>query len=394
MTQNTPFRLESQDTDIPPIGRLTVDQRDGVLCLSASGDWTLRTVQDLDVQMREIETFSVTAIEFDVSAITELDTSGAWLVERLRRKSLEKEVAFNVLGGNSKGGQGLLDVLRGHENRRLEAPEEPVAYGFLLPLQALGRGTFQFGRDFIMACNILGACIQGSQLKARKRGSLRAMSIISQLDQMGRQAVPVIAVMSLLIGAILAQQGAYQLKFFGEELLTVDLVGILLLREIGVLLTAIMVAGRTGSAITAEIGTMKQREEIDALKVMGLNPVGVLILPRLISLLIALPVLTLLADLSGLLGAIIVCYLYVGITPEQFLAAFEVGVGGQPFLVGLVKAPFMALVIGLVATIEGLKVGGSAESLGRRTTESVVRAIFVVIFMDGVFAIFFASIGF
>jgi phospholipid/cholesterol/gamma-HCH transport system permease protein len=384
-----------EDEDAQPVGQLVVTERGDTLHLEASGDWTLRTVELLDGKIRKLEEITAKAISVDISAVTEMDTSGAWLIERLRRRLLERGIELDVapLADTSRG-RGLVSVLKAHKIDVDQALAGSPGFSFLAPLRILGEMTLQAWRDFIMACNILGACIQGSQLKASNRSSIRATAIISQLDQMGRQAVPVIGVMSLLIGGILAQQSAYQLKFFGEELLTVDLVGILLLREIGVLLTAIMVAGRTGSAITAEIGMMKQREEIDALQVMGLNAVGVLILPRLIALLIALPILTFLADLAGLLGAIIVCFLYVGITPDQFLAAFETGVGGEPFIVGLVKAPFMALVIGLVATIEGLKVGGSAESLGKRTTESVVRAIFIVIFMDGVFAIFFASIGF
>ncbi|MEL6750565.1 MAG: ABC transporter permease [Pseudomonadota bacterium] len=363
------------------------------LVLKGQGAWVLATVDALSPDVRQVENERPKAITFDTSGISLMDTSGAWLIERLRRHADDHGIRFEVIVSPDAGtGIGLMDVLAEHEQPEVYVRAHQGAS--LSPLYHLGRGVTQFGRDFLMACNLIGACLQGSQTKAGKNGARRATSVVSQLDQMGRKAVPVIFVMSLLIGAILAQQGAYQLKFFGEELLTVDLVGILLLREIGVLLTAIMVAGRTGSAITAEIGTMKQREEIDALQVMGLNPIGVLILPRLIALLIALPILTLLADLAGLLGAMIVCALYVGITPDQFLAAFEIGVGGQPFIVGLVKAPVMALVIGLVAAIEGLKVGGSAESLGARTTASVVRAIFVVIFIDGLFAIFFASVGF
>jgi phospholipid/cholesterol/gamma-HCH transport system permease protein len=169
---------------------------------------------------------------------------------------------------------------------------------------------------------------------------------------------------------------------------------VLVLREIGVLLTAIMVAGRSGSAITAEIGSMKMREEIDALQVIGLNPIGVLVFPRLVALVVALPILTIVADLSALLGASLVAWSYSGISPSAFVSRLHDAVDLSTYFAGLIKAPFMALIIGIVASVEGLKVGGSAESLGQKVTTSVVKAIFVVIVVDGLFAMFYAAIEF
>ncbi len=211
---------------------------------------------------------------------------------------------------------------------------------------------------------------------------------------MGVKAVPIILLMSFLIGAIIAQQGAFQLRYFGAEVFVVDLVGILQLREIGVLLTAIMIAGRSGSAITAEIGSMKMREEIDALVVMGLNPVGVLIFPRLVALTVALPLLTIVANFAALAGAALVAWAYSGITLEVFLTRLHESVDISTVLAGLIKAPFMALIIGVVSAVEGMKVGGSAESLGLHVTSAVVKSIFVVILVDGLFAMFYAAINF
>jgi phospholipid/cholesterol/gamma-HCH transport system permease protein len=211
---------------------------------------------------------------------------------------------------------------------------------------------------------------------------------------MGVGAVPVIVLMSGIIGAIIAQQGAFQLRYFGAEIFVVDLVGILVLREIGVILTAIMVAGRSGSAITAEIGSMKMREEVDALTVIGLNPVGVLVFPRLVALVIALPLLTIIANFAALGGAILVAWTYSDIAPEAFIARLRQSIDITTILAGLIKAPFMALIVGIIASVEGMKTGGSAESLGRRVTASVVKAIFVVIVVDGLFAMFYAAIDF
>jgi phospholipid/cholesterol/gamma-HCH transport system permease protein len=241
---------------------------------------------------------------------------------------------------------------------------------------------------------ILGSAVRGAQMKFGRGSGVSPASIVNQIDHMGVRAVPIILLMSFLIGAIIAQQGAFQLRYFGAEVFVVDLVGILQLREIGVLLTAIMIAGRSGSAITAEIGSMKMREEVDALKVMGLNPVGVLIFPRLVALTVALPLLTVLANFASLLGAATVAWAYSGITFATFTSRLHEAVTLSTVLAGMIKAPFMALVIGIVAAVEGLKVGGSAESLGQHVTAAVVKAIFVVILMDGLFAIFYAAINF
>jgi phospholipid/cholesterol/gamma-HCH transport system permease protein len=211
---------------------------------------------------------------------------------------------------------------------------------------------------------------------------------------MGVGAIPVVVLMSSIVGAIVAQQGAFQLRYFGAEIFTVDLVGILVLREMGVLLTAIMIAGRSGSAITAEIGSMKMREEVDALTVIGLNPVGVLVFPRLVALVIALPCLTIAANFAAIGGAMATAWLYSGIPPAAFLDRMRDAIDVNMIWAGLIKAPFMALIIGIIASVEGMKVGGSAESLGERVTASVVKSIFVVIVADGLFAIFYAAINF
>ena len=189
-------------------------------------------------------------------------------------------------------------------------------------------------------------------------------------------------------------QGIFQLLKFGASSYTVSLIGILVLRELGVLLTSIMIAGRSGSAITAELGSMKMREEIDALRVMGLSPIEVLIAPRVLALVISLPILTYIADMAALFGGMLVSWAYGGISPAAFLSLLKEAIALHTFLVGMIKAPFMALVIGLIAAMDGLATQGSAESLGRQVTSSVVKSIFMVIVLDGLFAIFFAAIDY
>ena len=222
--------------------------------------------------------------------------------------------------------------------------------------------------------------------------TFRVTSAVHHLDRVGWQAVPIVLLITFLIGGIIAQQGIFHFRKFGADVYVVDMVGILVLREIGVLIVAIMVAGRSGSSYTAELGAMKMREEVDALRTMGLDPVEVLILPRVIALLIALPLLTFLGSMAALYGGGLIAWLYGGMSPDIFIARLKEAISLTHFQVGMIKAPFMALVIGIVACAEGLRVKGSAESLGLQTTTSVVKAIFLVIVLDGMFAMFFAAI--
>jgi phospholipid/cholesterol/gamma-HCH transport system permease protein len=207
------------------------------------------------------------------------------------------------------------------------------------------------------------------------------------------RAVPIVVLITFLIGCIVAQQGIFHFRKFGADVFVVDMLGVLVLRELGVLLVAIMVAGRSGSAYTAELGSMKMREEIDALRTMGFDPIEVLIVPRMIALVLAMPILTFLGVIAALYGGGLVAWLYGGVDPDAFLLRLRDAISIDHFTVGMIKAPVMAMVIGIVACVEGLAVEGSAESLGQHTTSSVVQGIFFVIVMDGIFAIFFASIG-
>ncbi|MGL4241180.1 MAG: MlaE family ABC transporter permease, partial [Beijerinckiaceae bacterium] len=259
-------------------------------------------------------------------------------------------------------------------------------------LEDIGRGMHGIGKDVVGGVSFLGGFIAGvGRLIANPR-HFRPAAFVRQLEQIGFRSVPIIALISFLVGGIIAQQSVFQLRSFGTTAFVADLLGILILRELGVLLTAIMIAGRSGSAITAEIGSMKMREEIDALRTMGLDPMEVLIVPRILALIVAMPILTFIASMAGLFGGGLVAWVYGDVSPDVFLSRLQNAVRINTFMVGMIKAPIMALVIGLIAAIEGAAVKGSAESLGRQTTASVVKAIFMVIVVDGLFAMFFAAI--
>ncbi|BCH54148.1 ABC transporter permease [Agrobacterium vitis] len=358
--------------------------------LRLSGPWRNTTVDTVIPKLLEMRETLSGHVEIDITGISSLDTSGAWIIRRIELAA-SKQGDVQIVGGS--------DAMRELISALPEQPPLPERVVDRRPffqrmLEPVGKMSVSLFEDVLAMSYVLGSAVRGTQSKERRGGRASIASIVNQLDHMGLRAVPIILLMSFLIGAIIAQQGAFQLRYFGAEVFVVDLVGILQLREIGVLLTAIMIAGRSGSAITAEIGSMKMREEVDALKVIGLNPIGVLVLPRIVALVIALPLLTVIANFAALYGAAVVSFAYSGITFQVFVTRLHDAVDYATFAAGLIKAPFMAVVIGIVAAVEGMKVGGSAESLGQHVTASVVKSIFVVILMDGLFAVFYAAINF
>ncbi|WP_349434585.1 ABC transporter permease [Pararhizobium sp. A13] len=362
--------------------------KNGTRIYRFSGDWRSASVHTITPRLSELASNGGKAAEVDLSAITAMDTAGAWVIRRFMSKIGD----VTLISDKPR----YLELLSALPEELPEPGDEQKQSGsrFTRFFAPVGEAVMSAWEDTVAAMFILGSAVRGAQLKLGRHSGLSPAAIVNQIDRMGVQATPIIMLMSFLIGAIIAQQGAFQLRYFGAELFVVDLVGILQLREIGVLLTAIMIAGRSGSAITAEIGSMKMREEIDALKVMGLSPIGVLVFPRLVALTVALPLLTIIANFAALTGAAVVAWGYSGITFATFLARLQEAVDFSSVLAGMIKAPFMALIIGVVAAVEGLKVGGSAESLGKHVTQSVVKSIFVVILVDGLFAMFYASIDF
>lgn len=261
-------------------------------------------------------------------------------------------------------------------------------------LAAVGESVYTAGADLIDIVDYLGEIVVMWWRLALYPWRWRWTSVAYHLEMYALRSVPIIALINFLVGAIVTQQGIFQLARFGASPYAVNLVGVLGLRELGVLMTSIMIAGRTGSAITAEIGSMNMREEIDALRVMALDPLEVLVMPRLVALAVALPILTFVADMATLAGGLIVSWIYAGMAPEVFISRLQSAIATETFLVGLIKAPFMAVMIGLIASTEGMEVRGSAESLGRCVTSSVVKSIFMVIVMDGVFAMFFTAVDY
>ncbi len=362
------------------------------LKLAASGDWIALNAHRLESEIGQagLSNGGVKRVDIDMAAVDRLDTFGAWLLQRLVRDFAAHGVDAKVTGLKADYRQ-LMDDL-GAMNPNVK-PVHTRAQVFANALGAIGENIVSVGNSLSAIANMLGALIVAFLRVMSRPRSFRITSLVHQLDNVAWRAVPIVLLITFLIGAIIAQQGLFHFRKFGADVFVVDMVGILVLRELGVLIVAIMVAGRSGSAYTAELGSMKMREEIDALQTMGFDPVEVLILPRVIALIIGVPILTFLGSMAALYGGGLVCWLYGGIDPDIFLSRLKEAIALNTFQVGMIKAPFMALMIGLVACVEGMAVKGSAESLGRQTTASVVESIFLVIVMDGLFAIFFASIG-
>ena len=371
---------------------LTVESFQEGLVLSPLGSWTASTGDALQEKVAGLDLGAASGltVAIDMAGVERLDTVGAILVDRMRARAeaAGASVEFHRIRPEH---ERLIEALR--QRKDVETPPQRKRSGPLVALEKLGSNVCEIGDDVTRGLGFLGAVVAAAGKLALTPWRFRFTSTVHHLDRVGVGAVPIIALISFLVGAIVAQQSIFQLKNFGATLFVVDLLGILVLRELGVLLTSIMIAGRSGSAFTAEIGSMKMREEIDALKTMGLDPIEILALPRLVALVVALPMLSFISSMSALLGGGMVAWIYGDIAPVTFLQRLNDALTINTFMVGMIKAPFMAVVIGLIACTEGMKVEGSAESLGTRTTASVVKAIFVVIVLDGVFAMFFAAMG-
>jgi len=329
-------------------------------------------------------------VVLDFSAVEALDTGGAWLLITLITR-LEGEGVEVALRGASDAQKALIETVTKSQPAREDIAEP--RRGLLAWLEAIGRWTTNSVLVFAEMLGFFGQVIARLANTVRHPGRLRLTSLVHHMQEVGFNAVPIVALMAFLIGVVLAFQGSAQLRQFGAEVFVVELIAISVLRELGILLTAIIVAGRSGSAFTAAIGSMKLREEIDAMRTLGLDPIEVLVLPRVIALLLMLPILGFVANVTGLFGGALMSWFELGVSPGMFVTRLFETTDIWHLAIGMIKAPFFALIIGIIGCFEGMKVEGSAESVGRLTTTSVVLSIFFVIVADAVFSIFFVELG-
>ncbi len=320
----------------------------------------------------------------DISGLDSIDTPGALLLCDLRAKGVE-------LTGTRTEHQALLDLICALDLK--PAPKVAAVSRWRQMIIQFGKGAHDSRHEALDVITFVGRAASWTTNSLLHPHCLRPAAIARHITETGINALPIIGLMAFMIAIVIGYQGVAQLRHLGGEGFTINLVAVSVLREMGVLITAIMVAGRSGSAFTAEIGVMQTREEVDALRVMGIEPMQVLVVPRIIALVITLPLLTFFANIMGLIGGAAISQLLLDISPAQYLTRLPHVVTGSDLFVGLFKAPIFAFFIAVVGCMHGLRVSGSAESVGRETTRAVVKSIFLVLVLDALFSILFERLG-
>ncbi len=351
--------------------------------LSLTGALTVRQLADAIKKAESLGLQSKKITEIDLSNLQEIDTAGALLIKEWQSKAAIK------YGSDSQ--RSTVEMV---SELNTQAPQKQVALPYFSALMvSWGSWASDMSRESHNIISFMGRAVVLLLRALLNPKRLRLPEIARHIEHIGMNAMPIIGLISFLIAVVLAYQSVAQLRPYGGEQFMVDLIAISILREMGVLLTAIMVAGRSGSAFTAEIGVMKSREEVDALKVMGFDPFDMLVVPRLVAIIIALPLLTFFANMMGLLGGYLISMSLVDITLSLYLERVHYAIDAADLFVGMVKAPVFAFFIGIVGCMHGLRVKSSAESIGRETTTAVVKAIFLVLVLDAMFSIFFQKVG-
>ncbi|OEO23203.1 ABC transporter permease [Pseudomonas sp. J237] len=360
--------------------------------LCVGGDWTLANYADLEAQVDTFKHQLKDDAPVDLGALSELDTAGAAvLVELLGEKRLDAldQESPNLAPERRSLLQNVGKAIT--ESRRTPPPPPPNSLKEFL--SHIGVAVEDFGNKAVQLIGFFGLTLSTMIHVLLRPKRWRMTSLTANIEQIGLNAVPIVALLTFLVGAVVAFLGATILSDFGASIYTVNLVAFSFLREFGVLLTAILIAGRTASAFTAQIGSMKANEEIDALRTLGLSPIELLVLPRVYALLITLPILTFIAMICGIVGGAVVCSLALNISVTTYVTMLHENIEVRHFFVGMVKAPVFAMLIAVIGCLEGFKVTGSAQSVGERTTSSVVQSIFVVILLDAIFALFCVEMG-
>lgn len=371
---------------------LNIDQTVNPPRIAASGDWVLAHYAYLEPAVSALQPQLLSNAIFDLSQLGALDTAGATLLVKLigEKNVLELERIAPTLPLERRV---LLQTVRSALHNYVTPPAQHQP-GIVTELLAnIGKSVESFWQNLVALIGFIGLTMEVLFATLLRPAHWRVTSLVANLQQIGLNAVPIIALLTFMVGAVIAFLGSTVLSTFGASIFTVQLVAFSFLREFAVLLAAILMAGRTASAFTAQIGLMKANEEIDAIQTMGLNPVELLVLPRVLALLVALPMMTFIGMICGILGGIVVCALTLDISPTMFLTIMQNNVGFEHFWVGMIKAPVFAFLIAIIGCLEGFKVSGSAESVGEHTTASVVHSIFVVILLDAVAALFFMEMG-
>ena len=372
-----------------PPATIVASQESGALILRAQGNWLVTSAAELDRRLNALDLPSRQQVTLDLAEVERLDTTGAWLLLRTEHALADRGNRVSLTNVRPSFAP-LIDTVRLRSGAAPLTQPVPTQYTLADFVARIGEVTIELLQR---AYSIVGFTGLVSITIARlfwQPGRLRAIATLVQMEKTGLNAMPIVGLLSFLIGVVMAYQGADQLRRFGAEIYTVNLLGVAILRELGVLLSAIIIAGRSGSAFTAQIGTMQVNQEIDALRTLGLDPIEVLVLPRVFGLTATLWLLVFYADAMGILGGGLMTWASLGIGPARFLDQLQGAITYWTLWVGVIKAPFFAVIISMVGCYEGFNVTGSADSVGRLTTQSVVESIFLVIVVDAAFSILFS----
>ncbi|ACQ92967.1 protein of unknown function DUF140 [Tolumonas auensis DSM 9187] len=373
-------------------GTLSLQQESGHVLLRISGDWTLTHYVMLKRQITSVQEQMIADTPILWDDLGSLDTAGAaLLVELLGQVRLSLLTTQD--SGLSAERLALLHSVAAALKESTNIEKQPKESAISEMLAHIGQVVIHLGQQQIALLGFIGLTIETLVRSLIHPRRWRITSLAAHIEQTGLNAIPIIALLTFLVGAVVAFLGTTVLSDFGASIYTVDLVAFAFLREFGVLLTAILMAGRTASAFTAQIGSMKANEEIDAIRALGLNPIELLVLPRVLAMLISLPILTFIAMACGMIGGAVVCFLELDITPRLFLTILQRDIDISHFFVGIGKAPLFAFIVAVIGCLEGFKVGGSAQSVGEHTISSVVQSIFMVILLDALAALFFMEMS-
>ena len=366
------------------------NRTDGGATLQAGGAWIVTNSPPLFESLKTLSFRKDEPITVELDRLERLDTAGAWLLYHTVRdlRAAGHDVEYK---GGTEAQMSLIDQATTNDALCLIEEREPNVV--VRMLEDVGAVVMRVGGQATASLAFVGLLMETLWRYTKYPRRFRLTATVKQMELVGLNAMPIVGLISFLIGVVIAYQGAYQLRLFGAEIFTVNLVVTAVLREFGILLSAIIIAGRSGSAFTAEIGSMKMNEEIDAMDTLAISPMDTLVVPRFIALVIMMPLLTFYADIMGLLGGALIGWLSLGIEPMQFLERTHDVILGWDLGVGLIKAPIFGALIALIGCYEGLACKGSAESVGPHTTKSVVESIFMIIVLDAFFAIFFTTIG-
>ncbi|MGB8634207.1 MAG: ABC transporter permease [Rhodanobacteraceae bacterium] len=360
--------------------------------LRIAGEWTLAHYMALDQQVDTLAPRLDEKPSVDFSGLEALDTAGAGLLAELLGHDHLCSLADSDSSLSSER-RNLLALVGSSLKASCRAPRQAPQSGLVAMLERVGMAVARARDESLALLGFIGLSLETLVRMIPHPQRWRMTAMVYHMEESGLDAVPIVALLSFMVGAVIAFLGATVLADYGATLYTVDLVAYAFLREFGVLLASILLAGRTASAFTAQIGSMKANQEIDAIRTLGLDPVELLVLPRMLALVFTLPLLTFLAMLSGIIGGAVVCILMLDISPAMFLSVFQADTHIRHLWVGLGKAPVFAFMIAMIGCLEGFQAGGSAESVGRQTTSAVVQSIFVVILFDALAALFFMEMG-